>query len=86
MTAKEILDKYYPYPNDFHEDCDVYKAMQEYARIKCFEAIKKTRYKVTEVLNNIWVSYNGQLIEVSDFNDIVRDIQNIRNQDAMPTL
>ena len=85
MTAKQVLDKYYPYPNDFHEDCDIYKAMQEFARIKCLEAIKNTCYNIVDIINEVSY-YNDYLEHLGNIDSIISRIQNIRNQDVMPEL
>lgn len=82
MTAKKVLDKYYPYPNDFHEGCDLYKAMQEYARIKCLEAIRNTRYAAIEIIQNNFTDREENVILLS----VAKDVHNIRNENVMPKL
>lgn len=53
--------------------------MKEYARIKCLEAIRNTRYKAQDCLMNYQI---GDEIVM----ELLRDIQNIPNQDVMPEL
>ena len=82
MTAEKILSNQLW---DLTEDQTkkILYAMQEYARIKCLEAIKNTRHKACEVVEQLYDPYTP------DYNwsePLTRDIQNIPNQDVMPEL
>lgn len=74
MTAVEVWNKVYS--PDSGEDIFEYieRAMQEYARIKCLEVIRNTRYAAIDIV------CQDEVI------DEVHAIQNIPNQDVMPEL
>lgn len=95
MTAEEFIhleyqkaysqtkpgETYPVYPTDY-----LFPLIQEYARIKCLEAIKNTRHRCIEVLEQ-----NSYYDEISNYKnrDMVKtisEIQNIPNQDVMPEL
>ena len=83
MTAEELLQPYY-YPSSGKVDYQgAKKAMKEYARIKCLEAIKNTRYKSYDLVGYA-VTGNGQIDKI--LQDVQRSIQNIPNEDVMPEL
>ena len=62
---------------------EFFKELEEekrlHARIKCLEAIRNTRYKAQDCLMNYQI---GDEIVM----ELLRDIQNIPNQDVMPEL
>lgn len=72
MTAKEFY-------NTIKENKTLEEIMIEFARIKCLEAIRNTRYKAQDCLMNYQI---GDEIVM----ELLRDIQNIPNQDVMPEL
>ena len=68
---------------------EVKRLMKEYARIKCLEAIKKTRYKSIEVLlaNDYYNLCKDHTYEIENDHTLPEnEIQNISNQDVMPEL
>lgn len=76
MTAKEFIENTgvsveepYSYYNQQWLDW-----MQEYARIKCLDAIRNTRHKACDILTEHTIS------------DSIHYIHNIPNQDVMPEL
>lgn len=85
MTAEELLQPYY-YPSSGKVDYQgAIKAMKEYARIKCLEAIKNTRYSACEIIEED--SYYLDTLTLSiNVQDALRKIQNIPNEDVMPVL
>ena len=62
---------------------EVKRLMKEYARIKCLEAIKNTREKAVDIVENIYDPYTP---DYNWSNPVIREIQNIPNQDVMPEL
>ena len=76
MTAKEFY-------NSIRENKTLEEIMKEYARIKCLEAIKNTRYKSYDLVGYA-VTGNGQIDKI--LQDVQRSIQNIPNEDVMPEL
>lgn len=56
--------------------------MQEFARFKCLEAIKNTRYAAIEVIQNNFIDREDNVILLS----VARDIHNIKNENIMPKL
>ncbi len=88
MTAEETFDKWC----DTSQPMDLYvvkmlaiTAMKEYARIKCLEAIKNTRYSACEIIEED--SYYLDTLTLSiNVQDALRKIQNIPNEDVMPVL
>jgi 5S rRNA maturation endonuclease (ribonuclease M5) len=85
MTSIEVWNKVYC--PDSGEDIFEYieRAMTEYARIKCLEAIKNTRHKAEDIIDiESYYSENGTL-QVNT-REVIRQIQNIPNQDVMPEL
>ena len=84
MTAEELLQPYY-YPSSGKVDYQgAKKAMKEYARIKCLEAIKNTRHKSIEILEHQFSHVNWA--EDLNFARCEIRIQNIPNEDVMPEL
>ena len=84
MTAKEFLQiKSWYEINGKYTEQDVIELMQEYARIKCLEAIKNTRHKSIEIVGEY---YSKKETGEGECALIQRDIQNIPNQDVMPEL
>ena len=75
MTAKEFY-------NSIRENKTLEEIMKEYARIKCLEAIKNTRYRAADIVIEQLSNRNLTL----ELNACTRDIQNIPNQDVMPEL
>lgn len=67
MTAKEFY-------NTIRENKTLEEIMIEYARIKCLEAIKNTKYAAIDI------------VCIDEIIDTVHAIQNIPNQDIMPEL
>lgn len=57
--------------------------MQEFARIKCLEAIKNIRHRSYDLVG---YKVTGERNIDKVLQDIQRDIQNIPNQDVMPEL
>lgn len=88
MTAEQVFDKWCDtsYPMDF----EVFRylaitAMKEYARIKCLEAIKNTRYKAIDIIQDE-AYHTGVGFAEANVNDCIKRIQNIPEQDVMPEL
>ena len=54
---------------------EIVECMQEYARIKCLEAIKNTRYKAIEIV---------QISIPNEINGPCSAIMNIPNEEVMP--
>lgn len=74
MTTIEVWNKVYS-PESGEDIFDyIEQAMREYARIKCLEAIKNTRYAAIEIV------CQDEII------DTVHAIHNIPDQDVMPEL
>lgn len=84
MTAKEFIDSKEWTQNTVHFSIsDVVDLMQEYARIKCLEAIRNVRHKACEIV----LEHQDSQFDVDRIlNFIERDIQNIPNQDVIPEL
>lgn len=77
MTAKE-------YYSLVKTNKSTEQLMTEFARLKCFEAIRNTRYKAIDILNE---SPLGQLHMFSEIRqNLEKEIENIRNQEVMPKL
>lgn len=75
MTAKEFIDSEEWTQTAVHFSIsDVIDLMQEYARIKCLETIKNTKYAVIDIV------CQDEVI------DEVYAIQNIPNEEVMPEL
>ncbi len=72
-NISSMLATYYFGQNDLDK---ILSCMQEYARIKCLEAIRNTRHTACEV-----ATYNRE-----DPSTIPRVIMNIDNKDVMPEL
>lgn len=82
MTAKEFIESKEWTKDTVHFSInDVIDLMQEYARIKCLEAIRNTRHKACEILIK-HATEDAPLTLTS----VDRDIMNIPNQDVMPEL
>ena len=88
MTAVEVWNKIY-FPESGEDIFDyIEQAMREYARIKCLEAIRNTRYRVIEIIEektNMNVVYPAGCF-VNTSSGSIRQIQDISNQDVMPEL
>lgn len=79
MTAEEYL-KHKNFSFDFET---ILFLCQEYARIKCLEAIRNVRHKACEIV----LEHQDSQFDVDRIlNFIERDIQNIPNQDVMPEI
>lgn len=75
MTAKEFYLL-------IRENKTIEEIMIEFARIKCVEAIRNTRYKAIDIINECPRNgANNVIVE-----DVTRKIQNISNQEVMPEL
>ena len=87
MTAKEFVEsKEWTQTTVHFNISDVIDLMQEYARIKCLEAIKNTRYKAIEIIDR---NINVEIclpIQEEDYNNLINNIQNIPNENVMPEL
>lgn len=84
MTAKEFIDSKEWTQNTVHFSIsDVVDLMQEYARIKCLEAIKNVRHRSYDLVG-YRVTGDQQIDKI--LQEIQRDIQNIPDQDVMPEL
>lgn len=81
MTAKEILDSEANISDRLQPE--ILKAMKEYARLKCLEAIKNIRYRSYDLVG---YKVTGDQTIDKILQDIQREIQNIPNQDVMPEL
>ena len=55
--------------------------MKKYAKEKCLEAIRNTRHKCCDILTQ-----EAHQIDPDNLHFLLRDIQNIPNQDVMPEL
>ena len=79
MTAKEFIESKEWTQDTVHFSInDVVDLMQEYARIKCLEAIKNTKEKTLDIAGVYLKDISYDLFE--------EKIQNIPNQDVMPEL
>ena len=82
---EEVLEKYKSKTDHYADqewyDENVEKAMIEYANYKCLEAIRNTRYKAIEIVNE---HQDSQFDIDRILNFIARDIQNIDNKDVIP--
>lgn len=85
MTKEEFFDKITHIvddartPDQSEEWSDEYfDEIMEYARIKCLEAIKNTRHKACEIVNEYYDYNTTSFIE--------GEIQNIKNEDVLPEL
>lgn len=64
---------------------EVKRLMKEYARIKCLEAIRNSRYAAIDIIQD--ESYHtGAGFAECNVEDTIKRIQNIPNQDVMPEL
>lgn len=84
MTAEDIFEQNIKnYIGIGYTKPEIIKAMQEYARIKCLEAIKNTRHKACEIV----LDHQDSQFDVDRIlNFIERDIQNIPDKEIMPEL
>lgn len=80
MTAIEVWNKVYS--PESGEDIFEYieRAMREYARLKCLEAIENTKDKCMDIVME-WCDYGTPSVKGA-----VTLIENIPNQDVMPEL
>ena len=86
MTTIEVWNKVYS-PESGEDIFDyIEKAMREYARIKCLEAIRNTRYAAIDIVTHHIDSQFNLPVDENDVHDLIRDIQNIPDQDVMPKL
>lgn len=92
MTAKEFFDiqnkehSLKQIMDDGHYGVDIDDVLillKEYARIKCLEAIKNTRHKAVEIVEQL---YNPYTPDYNWSEPLTRSIHNIPNQDVMPEL
>lgn len=74
MTAKEFY-------NTIRENKTLEEIMIEFARIKCLEAIRNTRHMACDILTDA-----SHQIDRDNLHFLLKDIQNIPNQDVMPEL
>ncbi len=88
MTTNEFVDTIFDnkevpaYFNVNHRD--LRKWLEEYARIKCLEAIKNTRHVACDIITEHTVTHPYTLDVTCDPTDCTRDIQNIKNKDVLP--
>ena len=87
MTAQEFLDNKDWVKDTIHFSIDdVIELIEEYARIKCLEAIRNTRYAAIDIVTHHIDSQFNLPVDENDVHDLIRDIQNIPDQDVMPKL
>ena len=90
MTAKEFLiERKVPSEGDNLVEVPPFVLevwLQQYAHIKCLEAIKNTRYQAIDIITHDISSQFNMPVEENDVHALIRNIQNIPNQDVMPEL
>ena len=87
MTAQEFLDNKDWVKDTIHFSIDdVIELIEEYARIKCLEAIRNTRYAAIDIVTHHIDCQFNLPVDENDVHDLIRDIQNIPDQDVMPKL
>lgn len=80
MTVEKVLEAC-EHDGSYIPVNEVKRLMKEYACIKCLEAIRNTRHKACEIMEEP-VLENEEI----DYEQIIRDVQNISNRDVMPEL
>lgn len=89
MTAEKVLYRYrddsrFPHMNIIvYPEQDVLEAMEEYARLKCLEAIRNVRHRACDIVNEL--GYDVQ-IGMTYYAALAHKIQNIPDQEVMPEL
>lgn len=82
MTAKEFIDsKEWTQATVHFSINDVVDLMQEYARLKCLEAIKNTRHKACDKITEFPESIPSNIGTL-----VIQSIQNIPDKEVMPEL
>lgn len=85
MTTQEVINKIFEENDDMtsYEEA-IHLCMSEYARLKCLETARNTRYKAIEILHECFNHINWE--DNLNLGFCERSIQNIRNQDVIPQL
>lgn len=92
MTARELIADRLPYLEMYTDFSSNYTRehiillMKEYAKEKCLEAIRNTRYKAIEVINKHTVSNELTGEYKCNAAHACRDIQNIKNEDILSNI
>lgn len=84
MTAEKLLEGC-EHDGSFIPVREVKILMQKYACFKCLEAIKNTRHKAVDIIEEE-AYYTDSITLQVNVQDVIRQIQNISNQDVMPEL